>query len=104
YSIPPPAGNDGTSGSEIGGGSLYQHRQPRRDRFSVDGKSLVGSSPAVNQVNNDIVDLPPPPAPACGESLYRRYTDATGRAEFPVLGGPEEESASWQMAQAMQIT
>lgn len=104
YALPPPAGNDGASGSEIGGGSLYQHRQPKRDRFSVDGKSLIGTGPAVNQVNNDIVDLPPPPAPACGESLYRRYTDSTGRAEFPVLGGPEEEPASWQMAQAMQIT
>lgn len=97
-----PNNGNGESGANLGGGSFYQPRQPSLRRVGAEGKALTGRPAAVNQLNNEIADLPPPPAPACGEDLYRRYTDSTGRAEFPVLGGPEEEPANWQAQMATQ--
>lgn len=104
YTFDPPGAADGGSNADIGGGALYQHRQPNLRDGSETSKALAARPGAVNQLNNTLADLPPPPAPACGESLYRRYTDASGRAEFPVLGGPEEEPAGWQSVQSTQFS
>jgi hypothetical protein len=101
YQFDLPAGSGGT-GEQVGGGSIYQQRPPRLGMSA--GKSLgAGFGPAVNQLNNGLADLPPPPPPACGEDLYRRYTDNQGRAEFPVLGNPEQPAPQWQAVQSMQV-
>ncbi|MCK7593070.1 LamG-like jellyroll fold domain-containing protein [Pseudomarimonas salicorniae] len=104
YTFDPPTGSGGESNASIGGGSLYLHRQPSLRQSLGPAKALQSRPGAVNQVNNEIADLPPPPAPACGEDLYRRYTDGTGRAEFPVLGGPEQTPAGWQAVQSTQFS
>jgi hypothetical protein len=105
YSFDPP-NSGGGSGENVGGGSLYQLNQPGLGYGSVNAKTgkVITGGPALNQVNNgNVGDLPPPPAPACGEDLYRRYTDAEGRAEFPVLGGPEEDPDTFQEFSSMQF-
>lgn len=104
YMVDPPGGSNGESGADTGGGSFYQPRQPSLRRIGAESKALMSRPAAVNQLDNQIADLPPPPAPACGEDLYRRYTDSQGKAEFPVLGGPEESPASWQSMQSLMYT
>lgn len=101
-------GQGGSGGPPIGGGSLYGHRQPLLGQLGAAAKgaklAAAPAAPALNQLAPDgVVDLPPPPAPACGNELYRRYTDATGEAEFPVLGGPEEEGSTYQRLSSMQL-
>lgn len=104
YAYDTPTGSSGDSGEPVSGGSAYRQHRPALALISTEGAKRgqrFVDGPAVNQVNNAVSEIPPPPPPFCGENLYRRYTDAAGRASFPVLGGPEEQPQSWQNVMAM---
>lgn len=93
-----------------GGGAVGLHREPRLEMRRIFGgarpSKAVGydANAALNQVNNETLDLPPAPPPVCGENLYRRYTDSQGRATFPIAGGPDEEPSTWQNLMSRQVT
>lgn len=90
YELPP---DDGESGFSTSGLSWVGNTQPNFDFAS-------GGRPAVNQVGDAIDDTVQLPPPVCGSSLYRRYTNAEGKAEFLLQGGPQEPPQSFQLVGA----
>ena len=83
----PPPGS-GQSGWASGGRSFLDGTQPRLD-------ATFAPAGAVNQATElaSQFELPPP---VCGESMYRRYTNAAGLTGFQLAGGQEETPGSWQ--------
>lgn len=90
YALPP---DDGESGFSTSGLSWVGNTQPNFDFAS-------GGRVAVNQVGDAIDDTVQLPPAVCGSSLYRRYTNADGKAEFLLQGGPQEPPASYQLVGA----
>ena len=78
---PPPPSGGGTSQYQTTGAAVSQ----LSNASFASPSTVVGGLGAVNQASNVLggVSLPPPP---CGLDLYRRYTDAQGRASFNVEG------------------
>lgn len=83
----PPAGS-GQSGWAGSGRAFLDGTQPRLD-------ATFEPAGAVNQATNFASQFELPP-PVCGESMYRRYTNAAGLTGFQLAGGQEEPPDSWQ--------
>lgn len=80
FSLPPtPPGGGGTS--------IYQNSAAGLRRLYDASFASVGAvaASAVNQASSTFGQVATPP-PACGQDLFRRYTDGQGRASFNVQG------------------
>lgn len=80
FNLPPAPPSGGSSGYSLGGAGLM-------DNVRINDTTVLGSSApfgAVNQLDGIIPQERP--APPCGPDLYRRYTDASGRASVDLLG------------------
>lgn len=88
----PPSGGD-DAGWVFNGSTLDGGAQPQL-QYSGDPRD------AEHQASESLSQFRPPLV--CGTSLYRRYTDASGEAEFGIAGGPAEPPDSWQDVGMMQ--
>ncbi len=91
---PPPSG--GQSSFSTGGAGLTVNNQPSH---TWEGASSLTSNQLIGTLNT--LQFPPP---ECGDTLFRRFTNPAGLAQFPLEGGANDAPGSWQATQTTSIS